>query len=343
MDWGGWINFFTQGVVLGFLCSFVGGAVVGAAIVSYGRMPLWLGIVVGGLLPVLGHLVLLVIALVRAAASRRTPDSRASSTPAVTASPWSTAPTVSLWEAAAVEQAAGPHGTVSPFGTEMPPAYTGPSAPPSTASSRLRRVDWRFTTVRGIVALVALAALTVAAVSALFVHWFTFDSQVVAPLDVWSWGTGIDTAVLVSVALLLVAGVLATVGPSRWASAIAAIVGGFWTFVGGLALAASAPLTSLLEDIDDFSYSVGDVVTGLGMDPSAGSIELPDGVDLSALGIAGSTVDLSGVDLAAPIPAATLELGPAWFIVTIVGVGILAWAIAEIAQAGRSRKATRRT
>jgi hypothetical protein len=67
---------------------------------------------------------------------------------------------------------------------------------------------------------------------------------------------------------------------------------------------------------------------------------LPAGVDLSALGIEGSTVDLSAVDLAAPIPAATLELGPAWFIVLGVGVAALAWAVAEIASARRRVRST---
>jgi hypothetical protein len=112
-------------------------------------------------------------------------------------------------------------------------------------------------------------------------------------------------------------------------------VGGCWTFASGSVLALAAPVTELLGDIGAISYDLGDLLGSFGLTGSAGVVELPEGIDLSAVGIVGRTVDLRAVDLAAPIPAATLELGPGWFIALAVGLVVMLWSIVEVVVADR--------
>ncbi|NQX12305.1 hypothetical protein HQQ80_11765 [Microbacteriaceae bacterium VKM Ac-2855] len=223
--------------------------------------------------------------------------------------------------------------------------------PPRASASRLSTFTGRFGRNRAhppslfrLVGLVVLATATVAAAASLLVSWFTFDSQIVPPLSVWAWGTGLDVAVISTVVFLIAAQGLAWWRPSRWAAVIAVTAGAIWTFVAGSVLALAVQVTALLNDIDAFSYDVGDALGSFGLTGDAGVVTLPEGIDLSVIGVPGPTVDLRTIDLAAPIPAATLELGPGWFIAVAVGAVVVLWAVAEVIRANRAvLAATRRS
>ncbi|PPH97815.1 hypothetical protein C5C56_11720 [Rathayibacter sp. AY1D1] len=259
------------------------------------------------------------------------------------ASPFGTAPppsTPSPWTGASGASA-------SPFGVPSHDAVAG-AAPAQTASASIAtaraRLASRTAAVRAthrpltVLRLVLLAVLVLAVSgtgSLLLVGWFTFDSRIVPPLSVSAWGTGLDVAVIATAAVLVVVLVRAWWRPSRAAAVAAALVGGCWTFASGSVLALAAPVTELLGDIGAISYDLGDLLGSFGLTGSAGVVELPEGIDLSAVGIVGRTVDLRAVDLAAPIPAATLELGPGWFIALAVGLVVMLWSIVEVVVADR--------
>ncbi|QHC57209.1 hypothetical protein [Rathayibacter sp. VKM Ac-2760] len=247
-------------------------------------------------------------------------------------------PPASSFGASSFEPAFGAPSSASTAWTAGSEAVAAAVVPPARGL-RARAVAVRAThqplsTVR--LALLAVLVVAVAATaSMLLVGWFTFDSRIVPPLSVVAWGTGIDVAVLTSAGLLAVVLVLAWWRPSRTAAVAAVTLGGVWTFVAGSVLALAAPVTELLSDIGALSYDVGDVLGSFGLRGEVGVVTLPEGVDLSAVGLPGRTVDLSAVDLAAPIPAATLELGPGWFIALAVGIVVMLWALVEVAAVNR--------
>jgi hypothetical protein len=300
MDPSLWWATLWQFALVFVLVSAVATALLGGVLASSGRLPLWVGLVVGAVFSVVGLAVLAVIAVVRAVRHRMSRRAVSADLPA-----------------------------------DHPPAsrIDSPVAAPAVVSGRRRRR----------LSAAAAAVLCLGAVSTLFGVWFTFDSTIVPPFRMSPWGTGADVAVLVSVALFGLAVVLVWFRPSRVASSVVTVVGTTWLFVAASALLLSGPVTALLADVGNLSYSVGDALEAVGADTSASTIELPPGVDLSALGITGSSIELGAVDLAAPIPAATLELGPAWFIVLAVGAAGVVWSAAELqsahARARRSRSA----
>lgn len=67
MDFTIWANFIVQTLVLGFLAAGIFGALAGYALASVGRYRTWIGVFVGGLIPVLGVPVLAVMSIARVA------------------------------------------------------------------------------------------------------------------------------------------------------------------------------------------------------------------------------------------------------------------------------------
>lgn len=254
-------------------------------------------------------------------------------------SPFDGGPVVSPFDAGNVGPFGFAPGTPAVGAAPPVPTVAPPGAPRLVFALGRGRNRSRPPSVLRLIGLVVLAVATVALAASLLVSWFTFDSRIVPPLRVWAWGTGLDVALVSTLVLLVAAQVLAWWRPSRWAAVIAVTAGATWTFVAGSALALTVQVTALLDDVDAFSYSVGDALGAFGLQRNAGVMTLPEGVDLSAVGVPGRTVDLSTVDLAAPIPAATLELGPGWFIAVAVGAVVTLWAIVEVVRANRAASA----
>jgi hypothetical protein len=67
VDFTIWVNFIIQTLVLGFLAAGVFGALAGYALASVGRYRTWIGVLAGGLVPVVGVLVLAVLSSARGA------------------------------------------------------------------------------------------------------------------------------------------------------------------------------------------------------------------------------------------------------------------------------------
>lgn len=318
MDLGAWGAFLVQCLVFAVVSGSLAAGVFGAAIAQLGRMPVWVGVLGATLVPVVGLTALLIVALVRrgnAAQSGRevvssaVPDSAGFAAQAPTRSP-----TLADVFAPARFEAAAP--LPSTLADERPRKLARPRRAP----------------------LATLLVITLAAVSTLVVTWFRFDPVVFPSFSFGAWGTGLDVAVIVSVAVLAGAVALAWARPSRWAAVVVVAIGSAWACVGATGLALAGPITALLTDIGAFSYTIGDGLAALGISGTAGVVSLPPGVDVGWLGIENGQLDLSGVDLGAPLPTATLELGPAWFIVLAVGVASIVWSIGELIAAHRGRR-----
>lgn len=323
MDLDMWLTALAQSSLLLAVAWVMSAAVFGAAVASYGRIPLWIGIVGAVAVPVLGLIVLLIVAIVRSASQRTLRrGATAAGVPAPGTSPSNQGSVV------ATSPFARPTPVDARSGTEA--GVAAPLRPPARAPfGRLR-------TRSGLAGTAALVLLALAATSTLFIRWFRFDSQILPALSVWAWGTGIDVLVLASVAVLMCAVLLSALRPSRWAAVLAAGVGACWASAAGLAIIVAAPVTTVLTAIGAQSYSMGDALESLGMDTSAATIPLPDGIDLSVIGITGTQLDLASIDLAAPIPTATLELGGSFFVALVVGVLALTWSVTEIFLAHRA-------
>ncbi len=63
MDLNIWLNFLMQSAMIAALASLVFGGLAGYALASLGSIPVWVGILVGALIPVLGLLILAIVAL----------------------------------------------------------------------------------------------------------------------------------------------------------------------------------------------------------------------------------------------------------------------------------------
>jgi hypothetical protein len=285
VDAGTWLNALSQVALLLIAVYVASSAVIGGACASLARLPIWLGLLLGVFVPVLGPLALLITALGRFRY----------------------------------------RSTARGMMTDSGPLF-----------SQRRRL--RFRSITGAGGLAILGLVIIAAAATLLVRWFKFDSRIVPPMSVWAWGSGIDVFVICSVSVLLTAFGLSFFRPSRWAAILVASIGSWWLVLSGVCLVLTVPVTELLKQLGALSYTVGDLLLALKLHTSQAGFDLLPGVDLSSIGIVGTHVDLSTIDLAEPVPAATLELGGAFFIALVVGIFALTWSVFELAAIQRTHK-----
>lgn len=358
MDLNFWFAPLMNVLLLLLAVHVVTAALVGSAIASYGRFALWIGVVCAIVVPFAGPVVLLIVALTRAS---QNPSARATdvagpapAAESVATNPWelagsgySTELTVSALAVPATSfSSADPWnlGQAAPH-DDAPLPSTSPQNP-SSAGGRARRLLSRVTrlgTPSGRRSIIVLGIIIVAAALTLTQCWLVFDPTILPPLSVFAYGTMLEGAILVSLIIFLGGLGLAVIRPSRWASVLVSSVGGVWLFLAGFGLILAAPATAMLDSWGAMSHTVGELLTSLGIDPAAATVTLPNGMDLAAFGIDESQLSLASLDLAAPVPTATLELGPSLFLALGVGVLALVWAIVELRLAHRQEAESRTT
>ncbi len=206
---------------------------------------------------------------------------------------------------------------------------TGVWAEPRGWASRIRQPGGR-------VALLVLAGLMLGAIVSLFLDWLVLKTSFFPVFALGVLGTGADALIIVTVAALLGAGLLALRGPSYWASIIAICVGGAWAFVSASVLALLIPLNRVITDARAGAGTVGDLLSGLGINPDAPSVVLPEWTAVFTGGEALS-IDLTSVDVNAILPEVSLRAGSGFYVAAAVGVLCLAWAVAELRAAHRAR------
>lgn len=166
--------------------------------------------------------------------------------------------------------------------------------------------------VAGIATLVLLASLLAA--------WLSFDAGIIPRVWFYPIGTGLDVAVIVSAIAVAVAVLAFALRPFRWSAVLLAAVADTWLVLALLTVSARHSVARVLEEVGAFTLTIGDALQALGLDTTGGTVELPPGLDLSGIGINGTTVDMSTIELGAVIPNVTIELGPGLFLLLAFAV-----------------------
>lgn len=339
------IDFALRTFVISALCSAAFGAAAGYALASFGRYSRVLGAAVGAILSLPGLCGLAVATLVRAVSVRRgrqtgvaiLPDGEVVVFGGVgLASGDRSTGFASAFDSGYDSAPVGSASTSSMFDlgwdepvTEAPVSEPAPLAgrPPLQLWAR-SRASWM---VFGSLA-IAVALLS----SALFTAWLHVTTGVLPPYWFYASGNGLDFLVEVSLLLVIVSGAALVFRPYRWAAIAIASVADSWVFFGLIAITMRDLAARLLENIGAMSFTVGGLLEMLGVDTSGAVVEIPEGMDLSSLGITAQTTDLTAVDMATVIPDVTLGLGVAVFMLLASGL------IANIAVVSTLRAAHRR-
>lgn len=209
MDISAWTGLLGQLGILALASSVVLNVLLGLAVVSFGRIPLWVGVVVSLAIPILGLLVLLVVAITRAIVfaivnrkRRRLPAS----------------------DEAAIEPAR------------------------RSVARRMKDLGLRVRVFSrpGIPPILALLLIVLGAASTLLLQWYIVDLVVVPRIEFRPWGSGLEIIVILSVASLFVALLIAAFRPSRLAAAFVGTIGVSWAFLGATALLLNRPLQATL-------------------------------------------------------------------------------------------------
>jgi len=286
------------------LVSALWAATTGWAIASWGRLSPVLGAVVGGIGQAPALVVLGVVAIVRESNRRRGERS-------VDAAPVEV-PVDDGWGGSSGWGDLGPSAlastaSASGWGDELSsstasdwgldPLPTGDPTPPSRQRRSLREIvlPSRWILVAG-----TLAALVLAATLAS--PWLRVDAGVIPAILLFPIGTGLDVLVLIGIVLVLAALVALGIRRMRVAAIVLASVADLWLLFALVTLSARESVARVLAEVGAFELTVGDALRVLGVETGGGVIQLPEGVDLSSIGLTGDTVDLSGVELGAVIP-----------------------------------------
>ncbi len=249
-----WVGFVAQVAILASLTSVVLSLVVGIALASVGRIPIWLGAFGSILFPILGACVLAIVATVRAASG--TASNLAKRKAALAAED--------------VDYAFAREELERRVSSVVTPIGRGRNAP-------IYRKMRLFST-SGVLVISILILLAFAATSTLILRWFVVDVVVLPKIPLTPWGGGLDLSIKASLGVLLVALVFASFKPSRFAAVLVALVGSSWTLLGGAGLLVVAPLQTTLATAEStISAAFGWI------EPFSSSIAASAGGDLAAL------------------------------------------------------------
>ena len=338
-DFGG------RGVIIVALALSFFGAMAGWALSSWGRMPRTLGVAVGVLTSVVGVAVLGIVALARRSGSGGAGrarqlgriHSRGASTPSVSKQtiPGQAQSQVTgfgdLWDGGStgfpstVSYTPGME-TASEYANLWTDSISSPSENPSSPRidaqplpKALRRLAWVLTPVGRWAVGVGMLSTGVAALS-IVIPWVSIDAAVIPKVWVYPLGTGVDTVLAVTVAMVIAGLSISSRIPSRIAAVTIAGLADIWVTAASLMISARASLVAMLEQVGDLTLSVGDVLALLGIDIRGSKIELPDGVDLTSLGLIGHSVSASSIPLGAMIPNMTIGIEPGLFVVILFSI-----------------------
>lgn len=318
------------------------GATAAFAVASYARMSRVLAVIVGIVFGPVGAALLGLVALIRRGSSPRhhTSDSRETA-PVQTISPPPEYAGFDSWDVSPVRVHAGgsdgfgfdqfdsfePTLTQSP-GVDVPPVRRRFSDRISHAWVRSKL--GRFTAISGGLALGAL-------IVSIFAGWLNIDAAIVPRFWFYPIGTGLDVALAVTV-LIAGASVLSlATRPFRSVAVLLAWVADTWLVLLLLLISSRYTVAEFLDQVGTLSLSAGDLLKTMGITARGGVVDLPKGVDLSSLGLSGSTIDLSKVDLSQVIPDVSIEIGPGVYLVLAFAIMGNAAVFAVLIAADRKR------
>lgn len=304
------------------------GATAAFAIASYARMSRLVAITVGIVFGPLGAAILGLVALVRRGSRSRRRSSVAGATAAAPVD------TISLsqeyagfdsWDVSPMRVADG--GSSDGFGFDdfdsFEPRYTqslsenGPIARRSFSErishTWLRSKTGKFTAAFGGLALASL-------IVSIFAGWLDIDAAIVPRFWFYPIGTGLDVALAVTVLIAGVAILSLATRPFRSVAVLLAWVADTWLVFLLLMISSRYAVAGFLEQLGTLSLSAGDLLKTMGVTARGGVVELPAGVDLSSIGMSGSTIDLSKVDLSQVIPNVSIDIGPGVYLVLVFAV-----------------------
>lgn len=322
------------------------GATAAFAIASYARMSRAVAVIVGIVFGPLGAAVLGLVALLRRSSRSR----HQSLAPGATAAP--PVETISRsqeyagfdsWDVSPVRVADG--GGSDGFGFDdfesLEPRLTqsvGENGPPAKRrfSDRIshawvRSKTGRFTAIFGGLALAAL-------IVSIFAGWLDIDAAIVPRFWFYPVGTGLDIALAVTVLIAGVAILSLATRPFRSVAVLLAWVADTWLVLLLLLISSRYAVAEFLEQVGTLSLSAGDLLKTIGVTARGGVVDLPAGVDLSSLGLSGSTIDLSKVDLSQVIPNVSIGIGPGVYLVLAFAAmaNVATFAVLVAADRGRA-------
>jgi len=221
-----------------------------------------------------------------------------------------------------------------------------PTVVPAVASARTP--FWGGDWLPRRVALVAVGATVVALaclVVTLALPWFSVDSGLSPRFWVFAVGNGIDIVLYATGIALVIALIGLVRHPSRWAAILIALFADWWLLIVLAVVSTQQSLQELLDQIGAFRFTVGQMLSGLGATSHAGVIQLPKGVDLSSIGIAGNSIDAGSINLTAALHNVDLQLGVSWwllvaFVIMANVVVVIVLREAHFAQRKRKRTVT---
>lgn len=307
------------------------GATAGYALATYGRLPRSVAIAVGAVFSIFGVVILSIVVLVRRFGrhSEHPVGERADMAPASETltgyegfDDWSSAASSDALVGAETMKTDNSWGFDS-WDTVQPPILATPNAASSSAARRT--ITDRFSTAWGRTPLGRIAAglgsvAGVLVVVSIFTGWLSINAAIVPRFWVYPIGTGLDIALLVTA--VIVGSVVASVAMRPFCSlaVLLAWVADTWLVLMALLVSSREAATYLLNEIGALTLSTGDLLKSVGIDTSAGVVELPQGVDLSSVGVSGRSVDLSGLDLGQIIPDMSVTIGPGVYLIIAFAV-----------------------
>jgi len=329
-------------LLLIFGVSALFGATASYALAVYGRLPRPLAITIGVLFSFLGVLVLGIVVLAR----------RSNRTPAVAAAQPATREALDAgsgyagfddWDSPASALASSPagFGGGSGFGFDDG-EVAAPVATPVAARAPRRGFRDRLSTawVRSragqVTAGLGVVAVLVV-VASIFVGWLSINAAITPRFWVYPLGTGVDVALLVTAVIGATAVASLATRPLLSVGVLLAWVADTWLLGALLLIVGRESVARFLAEIGALTLSVGDLLESVGIDTTAGVVDLPPGVDLSSLGITGRTVDMSSMELGAVIPDVSVEIGPGVYLIIAFAVLINAAVFVVIRSADRAR------
>ncbi len=319
MDLSVWGAFLAQLFFLAVTTSVALSLVVGVALASFGRFPIWLGILGTIFLPILGPFVLLIVAIVRATSFAVATQVKRHQTRALELTPAG----IAAIDGPAGKEVALVEGSLMEGAVEEVAVEKAVRKPGIVGALSPMRLFSRF----GFPFVVTLALLVFGAASTLVLQWIVIDLVVVPPFVLTAWGSGLDVAVILSVGILVIALGLAIFRPSRLAAVFVAAIGSGWTLAGAAGMLLVQPVQTTLATANS---TFVEVLGGFG--PVAGSIVA------SALGSEYEQVTSIRLTYVGELPS--VHFGPATSIAFLVGVLLLAWSLVEVFAAHRrSRRA----
>ena len=253
------LHIITAALLLAWLCTAAAWAAAGVAVASWGRLPLWLGALLGAALPLFGVLVVSAVALGRRRRADRPAAATVFSEPGRLAdagyaggamatgplrpNPFTTSPSPSPLFGPAGFAASASDDLPNPFGLSIQPAPL--ELPPPAAGNGWRQLVHLRRSLYAVLALVISVALLL---TLLVGNWVRVTVSEGFSFQLSAWDIGLGQMLVISVIEFAVFAVVVWRWRTRWLGVLAVFAGTWWFLLWAVSCLVGGGMHDLTRD-----------------------------------------------------------------------------------------------